>query len=66
MNEAEKPGGESEKSGSGIKGILVSAAFTLLGAIIGVVGKGVFENSWRDRKRRENNCWNARSSTRTW
>ena len=50
MNEAEKPGGESKKSGSGIKGILVSAAFTLLGAIIGVVGKGVFENSLERQK----------------
>jgi hypothetical protein len=50
MNEAEKPAGESEKSGSGIKGILVSAAFTLLGAIIGVVGKGVFENSLERQK----------------
>ena len=49
-DQSAKPTGEPEKFGSGIRGLLISAAFTLLGAIIGVVGKGIFENSLERQK----------------
>jgi hypothetical protein len=49
-DESAKPINEPGKSGGGIRGLLISAAFTLLGAIIGVVGKGVFENSLERQK----------------
>jgi hypothetical protein len=40
--EGPKAGPESEKSG-GLRGILITAAFTLLGGIIGVLGKGYYD-----------------------
>jgi hypothetical protein len=63
---------ESEKGG-GLRGILIAAGFTLLGGIIGVLGKGYYDlklsiqnlpQNWKSRRRKSTptSNWRRRNS----